>query len=117
MNISKRQNGDLNAIITIEVKPEDYQPRVEETIKSYRKSASIPGFRPGHVPAGIIKKKFGKEVLVEELNRLLGEELLNYLRENKIDVLGTPMPVNTPDQLTIEEGKDFRFDYEVGLAP
>lgn len=117
MNISKRQNGDLNAIITIEVKPADYQPKVEETIKSYRKTASIPGFRPGHVPAGLIKKKYGKEVLVEELNRLLGNELMNYLRENKIDVLGTPLPVNAPDWLLIEEGKDYSFDYEIGIAP
>ena len=62
MNISKRQNGELNAIITIEVKPEDYQPRVDKTIKNYTKTANIPGFRPGHVPAGIIKKKLGKEV-------------------------------------------------------
>ncbi len=117
MNISKRQNGDLNAIITIEVKPADYQPKVEETIKSYRKTASIPGFRPGHVPAGLIKKKYGKEVLVEELNRLLGNELMNYLRENKIEVLGTPLPVNAPDWLLIEEGKDYSFDYEIGIAP
>lgn len=117
MNISKRQNGDLNAIITIELKPEDYQSKVDETIKNYRKNANIPGFRPGHVPAGLIKKRYGKEVLVEELNRLLGEELVNYLRDNKIDVLGSPLPVQTPDQLIIEEGKNFSFDYEIGIAP
>lgn len=117
MNISKRQNGELNAIITIEVKPEDYQPRVDETIKNYRKSANIPGFRPGHVPAGIIKKKYGKDVLVEELNRLLGEELVNYLRDNKIDVLGSPLPVQKLEQLTFAEGENFSFDYEIGIAP
>ncbi len=117
MNISKRQNGDLNAIITIEVKPEDYQPRVEKTIKSYTKTANIPGFRPGHVPAGIIKKRLGKEILVEELNRILGEELVNYLKENKIDVLGSPLPVQKQEELIFEEGKDFSFDYEIGIAP
>lgn len=117
MNISKRQTGDLNAVITIEVKPEDYQPKVDETIKSYRKSANIPGFRPGHVPAEIIKKKFGKEVLVEELNKILGRELVNYLTENKIDVLGSPLPIQSPDRLTLEEGKNFTFDYEIGIAP
>ena len=117
MNISKRQNGELNAIITIEVKPEDYQPRVDETIKNYRKSANIPGFRPGHVPAGIIKKKYGKDVLVEELNRLLGEELVNYLRDNNIDVLGSPLPVQKLEQLTFAEGENFSFDYEIGIAP
>ncbi len=117
MNISKRQNGELNAIITIELKPEDYQPRVDETIKNYRKNANIPGFRPGHVPEGIIKKKYGKDVLVEELNRLLGKELVNYLRDNNIDVLGSPLPVQSLEQLTFEEGKNFSFDYEIGIAP
>jgi trigger factor len=117
MNISKRQTGDLNAIITIELKPEDYQPKVDETIKAYRKSANIPGFRPGHVPAEIIKKKFGKEVLVEELNKMLGRELVNYLSENKMDVLGTPLPIMKNEELIFEEGKEFSFDYEVGLAP
>ena len=117
MNISKRQNGELNAIITIEVKPEDYQPKVDETINNYRKNANIPGFRPGHVPSGIIKKKYGKVVLVEELNRLLGKELVNYLRDNNIDVLGSPLPVQALEQLTFEEGKNFSFDYEIGIAP
>jgi trigger factor len=117
MQITKKQNGDLNAIITIEVKPEDYQPRVDKTIKNYTKTASIPGFRPGHVPAGIIKKRLGKEILVEELNRILGEELVNYLRENKIDVLGSPLPVQKQEELSFEEGKNFSFDYEIGIAP
>ncbi len=117
MQISKRQNGDLNAIITIEIKPADYQPKVDEAIKQYRRTATIPGFRPGHVPAGLIKKKFGREVLAEELNRLLGNELYNYLRENKIDVLGSPLPLQNQDELILEEGRDYKFDYEVGLAP
>lgn len=117
MQISKRQNGDLNAIITIEIQPLDYQPKVDEAIKNYRRTAAIPGFRPGHVPVGIIKKKIGKEILAEELNRLLGNELFNYLRENKIDVLGTPLPLQNQDELVLEEGKDYKFDYEVGLAP
>jgi trigger factor len=117
MNISKRENGDLSAIISIEVQPSDYQPKVDEAIKNFRKNASIPGFRPGHVPAGLIKKKYGKEVLAEELNRLLGNELYNYLRENKIDVLGTPLPITNQEEQELEEGRNFKFDYEVGLAP
>jgi trigger factor len=117
MNISRRQTGELNSIITIELNPEDYQPKVNETIKAYRKTASLPGFRPGHVPADIIRKKFGREVLVEELNKILGRELVNYLAENKIDVLGTPLPVQSPEELVLEEGRKFSFDYEVGLAP
>jgi trigger factor len=117
MNISRRPNGDLSEIISIEVQPADYQSKVDEAIKNYKKSASIPGFRPGHVPAGLIKKKYGKEVLAEELNRLLGNELYNYLRENKIEVLGTPLPITNQEEQLIEEGRDFRFDYEVGLAP
>ena len=117
MNITKRQTGELNAIITIEIQPDDYQAKVDHTINSYRKQANIPGFRPGHVPAGIIRKKYGKEVLIEELNKILGQELFNYLRENKIDVLGSPIPVQSAENLIIEEGKEYKFDYEIGLAP
>jgi trigger factor len=117
MNISKRQKGELGAVITIEVSPEDYQPRVNQTINNYRKQASIPGFRPGQVPASVIRKKFGKEVLIEELNKMLGEELLNYLRENKIDVLGSPLPIYSAETISFEDGKNFSFDYEIGFAP
>jgi trigger factor len=116
MEISKHQLDDLNAVISIEVMPEDYQERVNTVVRKYQKTANIPGFRPGHVPAGIIKKMHGKALLVDELNRLLGETLGKYIYDNKLDVIGTPLPKPAADQ-SFEEGKNFKFDYEVGLAP
>ena len=92
MNISKSQIDDLNAIISIELKPEDYQGRVNTVLRNYVKTAKVPGFRPGHVPIGMVKKMYGKAVLVEELNRMLSEELGKYIYSNKIEVLGSPLP-------------------------
>ena len=117
MNIEKNQVSDLNAIISIELQPEDYQGRVNNVLRNYLKTAKIPGFRPGHVPMGMIKKMYGKAVLIEELNRLLSEELGKYIFENKIEVLGSPLPMPTPQGQNFEEGKIFKFEYEVGLAP
>ncbi len=117
MNISKSQIDDLNAIISIELKPEDYQGRVNSVLRNYVKTAKVPGFRPGHVPIGMVKKMYGKAVLVEELNRLLSEELGKYIYSNKIEVLGSPLPKRASDDVIFEDGRDFKFEYEVGLAP
>lgn len=117
MNISKNQIDDLNAIISIELTPEDYQGRVNSVLRNYVKTAKVPGFRPGHVPIGMVKKMYGKAVLVEELNRLLSEELGKYIYTNKIEVLGSPLPKKSSDDLAFEDGRDFKFEYEVGLAP
>lgn len=117
MNISKNNIDELNAIISIEVQPDDYQGRVNNVLRNYVKTAKVPGFRPGHVPIGMVKKMYGKAVLIEELNRILSEELGKYIFENKLEVLGSPLPKATPEGQIFEEGKDFKFEYEVGLAP
>lgn len=117
MIISKAQIDDLNAIISIELQPDDYQGRVNTVLRNYVKTAKIPGFRPGHVPIGMVKKMYGKGVLVEELNRILSEELGKYIFENKIQVLGSPLPKPNAVGQSFEEGKDFKFEYEVGIAP
>ena len=117
MNISKSQIDDLNAIISIELKPEDYQGRVNTVLRNYVKTAKVPGFRPGHVPIGMVKKMYGKAVLVEELNRMLSEELGKYIYSNKIEVLGSPLPKRASSEIIFEDGRDFKFEYEVGLAP
>ncbi len=117
MNISQQSLSDLSAIITVNVKPEDYRPSVEKTLKKYAHSAQVPGFRPGKVPAGVIKKMYGKSILVEELNNLLSESIGKYIYENSLPVLGSPIPMKTEDELVWEDGKDFEFKYEVGLAP
>ena len=117
MNITKEQKDNLNAIIRIHLTPEDYKPRVDSVIRKYQKTANIPGFRPGMVPAGMIKKMYGKSVLVEELNTLLSETLGKYIFDNKIDVIGNPLPAKNEMEQVFEEGKDFEFLYEVGIAP
>lgn len=117
MNISKNQIDDLNAVISIELLPEDYQGRVNSVLRNYVKTAKVPGFRPGHVPIGMVKKMYGKAVLVEELNRILSEELGKYIYANKIEVLGSPLPRRSSEDLVFEDGRDFKFEYEVGLAP
>src|SRR5437868_3380548 len=98
MNISKSQIDDLNAIISIELAPDDYQGRINTVLRNYVKTAKVPGFRPGHVPIGMVKKMYGKAVLVEELNRLLSEELGKYIYSNKIEVLGSPLPKRSSEE-------------------
>jgi trigger factor len=117
MQITKDQVDELNAIIKINITPEDYKPKVDAVIKKYQKTANVPGFRPGMVPAGMIKKMYGKSVLVEELNNLLSETLGKYIYDNKIDVIGNPLPKKTETEQVFEEGNNFEFLYEVGIAP
>jgi trigger factor len=117
MNISRQSLTDLSEIITINVKPEDYRPAVEKTLKKYAHTAQVPGFRPGKVPAGMIKKMYGKSILVEELNSLLSESLGKYIYENHMPVLGSPISLETEEERVWEDGQDFEFQYEIGLAP
>ncbi len=117
MNISKEQLDPLNAILKINITPEDYKPKVDVVIKKYQKTANVPGFRPGMVPTGVIKKMYGKAVLVEELNNLLSETLGKYIFDNKIDVIGNPLPKKSDAEQTFEDGQNFEFLYELGIAP
>lgn len=117
MNITKQQLDDLNAVVKIELQPADYQERVSQVIRQYQKTASVPGFRPGKVPSGIIKKMYGKAVLVDELNKLLSESLGKYIYDSKLEVIGTPLPKKSEKEQPFEEGKEFEFLYELGIAP
>ncbi|SHJ73681.1 trigger factor [Pseudozobellia thermophila] len=115
MNITKEQIDDLNAVVKVAITKEDYQDKVEGILKDYRKSANIPGFRKGHVPMGLIKKQYGKAVLVDEVNKLLQDNLNKYLTEEKLDVLGNPLP---KQQDNFDWDKDeLNFEFELGLAP
>ena len=116
MNITKENIDVLNAVVTIEVGPADYEKRVEDAIKKAQRQASLPGFRPGKVPTGMIKKMYGKSVLADELNKILNDGINNYIVENKIEILGNPLP-KTDEQVDWENGKDFTFKYDLGLAP
>ncbi|MDF0715735.1 trigger factor [Muricauda sp. 334s03] len=115
MNITKEQIDDLNAVVKVAISKEDYQDKVEKILKDYRKQANIPGFRKGQVPMGLIKKQYGKAVLVDEVNKLLQDNLNKYLTEEKLDVLGNPLPKQQDDFDWDKDNLDFEF--ELGLAP
>ncbi|MGZ3778234.1 MAG: trigger factor, partial [Mucilaginibacter sp.] len=118
MNISQEKIDNLNAVVTINIKPEDYTPRVDKAIKDHAKKAKIPGFRPGMVPPSHIKKMYGKSILVDEVNNLLSDTLNNYLNEQQLEVLGQPLPkMDDTKEYNWDFADDFEFNYEVGLAP
>ncbi len=115
MNITKEQIDDLNAVVKVAITKEDYQDKVDTILKDYKKQANIPGFRKGQVPMGLIKKQYGKAVLVDEVNKLLQDNLNKYLTEEKLDVLGNPLP---KQQDHFDWDKDeLAFEFELGLAP
>jgi len=118
MNISQEKTGKLNAVISINLNPEDYQPRVEKAIKEQAKKAKIPGFRPGMVPTSHVKRMYGKSILLDEVNNLLSDTLNKYLSEEKLEVLGQPLPkVDDKVEYNWDFNDNFEFNYEVGLAP
>ncbi|MEM9649510.1 MAG: trigger factor family protein, partial [Bacteroidota bacterium] len=115
MNITKEQIDELNAVVKVAISKDDYQDKVDKILKDYRKQANIPGFRKGQVPMGLIKKQYGKAVLVDEVNKLLQDNLNKYLTEEKLDVLGNPLPKQQENFDWDNENLDFEF--ELGLAP
>lgn len=115
MNITKEQIDDLNAIVKVAITKDDYQEKVDTILKDYKKQANIPGFRKGQVPMGLIKKQYGKAVLADEVNKLIQESLNKYLTEEKLDVLGNPLP-KQQDNFDWDTD-DFSFEFELGLAP
>ncbi|MDN3596313.1 trigger factor [Zunongwangia endophytica] len=115
MNITRENIDKLNAVVKVDIAKDDYAPKVEKILKDYRKNANIPGFRKGHVPMGMVKKQYGQAVLVDEVNKLLQENLNKYLTEEKLDVLGNPIPKEQED---FDWNKDeYTFEFEIGLAP
>ena len=117
MNVTKNQIDDLNATIKIQLDKEDYATRVSDALKDYQKKAVIDGFRKGKTPFGIIKKMYGKAVLIEEINKLIGESLSNYIQENDLNILGEPLPSETEQkELNLDE-ENFEFVYDIALAP
>lgn len=118
MNASLTQVDSVSAILKIEINKTDYQDKVNNAIKTFRKKANMPGFRPGSVPVGMIKKMYGKSILADEINKLVGEEIYKYIQENKLNVLGEPLP-NEEKQQPIDfaiEG-DYEFFFDLALAP
>ena len=115
MKITQEKKDDLNALLKINLSSKDYQQKVNDVIKNYCKTANVPGFRKGKVPAGQIKKMYGKSILVEEVNKLLQDSIYKYITENKIEVLGNPLPLE--NNIDWENSVDFEFKFEMGLAP
>ena len=115
MEINRKNIDKLNAVITVNIQAADYKDQVEKVLSNYKKNANIPGFRKGHIPMGMVKKQFGKAVLIEEVNKLIQEKLNEYLKKEEIDILGNPLPKNEAE---IDwTGEDFSFEFELGLAP
>lgn len=115
MNITRENKDALNAVVKIDIEKSDYADKVEKILTDYKKSANIPGFRKGQVPMGLIKKQYGKAVLVDEVNKLLQDALGKYLNDEKLDVLGNPLP---KAQDNIDWDADaFSFEFEIGLSP
>ncbi|MFI5138398.1 MAG: trigger factor [Sphingobacteriales bacterium] len=118
MNISQEKIDNLNAIVKININPEDYQPRVDKAIKDHAKKAKIPGFRPGMVPASHIKRMYGKSILVDEINNMLSDTLNKYIETEQLEVLGQPLPkVDEAKEYNWDFADNFEFNYELGLAP
>lgn len=115
MNITRENIDELNAVVKVDIAKEDYAGKVDKILKDYRKNANIPGFRKGHVPMGMVKKQYGQAVLVDEVNKLLQDSLNKYLTEEKLDVLGNPLP---KEQENFDWDKEnYSFEFELGLAP
>ncbi len=117
MNITFEVPDKINGLMTITLESADYQPEVEKTLKDYRKRANIPGFRPGQAPMGMIKRQFGTSVKVDAVNKLLGEKLYEYVRENKIQMLGEPLPSEQQEALDFESDQPLTFKFDIAVAP
>ena len=117
MNIIKEKVDELNAVLKIQVTKDDYSQKVEDVISDYRRKARVDGFRPGKVPAGIIRKMYGKGILVEEVNKLISESLTNYIRDEKINILGEPLPNKDQKLIDFDNDSEYEFAFDIALAP
>ena len=115
MKVSKKDIDKLNSVLSVSIEKTDYESKVEEVLKDYKKRANIPGFRKGHTPIGLIKKQYGISVKVDEINKLMQKGLSDYLGDEKLDILGNPVPVEKND---LDWNADkITFDFEIGLSP
>ena len=117
MNIKFESADKINGLMTITIEQADYQEAVDKQLKNYRKKAQVPGFRPGMVPMGLIKKQYGTAVKADEVNRILGEKLYEYVRENKIQMLGEPLPNENQKPQDLAGDGPFEFVFDIAVAP
>lgn len=118
MNVNRKDIDQNNAVITVSIGKDDYAEKVEKALRDYRKKANMPGFRPGMVPLGLIKKMYGKSVLAEEINNIVSESLAGYIEDNNLPILGQPLPSETEvSEINFDTQEDFEFHFDLGLAP
>ncbi|MBP7373613.1 MAG: trigger factor [Prevotella sp.] len=117
MNISFENPDKVNGLLTITVEEADYKENVEKTLNDYRKKANYPGFRPGMVPMGLVKKQFGTSAKMDAINKLIGEQIYKYVNDNKIQMLGEPLPSEKQEPQDLEKGTTFTFVFDIAVAP
>lgn len=118
MDITRVEIGTLNEILKVSITPDDYKDRFENELKKVQKTMTLPGFRPGHVPAGVVKKRYGKAVLIDELNKIVSGSLEKFIKDSNLDLLGSPIPKPADETLNnFDEPGNFQFEFEIGLAP
>ena len=117
MKITRQEIDAQNGVLKVEIAAADYQNKVKAALDKYRKTAKIPGFRPGHVPAGLIQKQFGKSVLAEELNKITNDALYRFIIDEKLDILGNPLPIENGVEGNFDQPENFTFSYEIGYSP
>ena len=117
MNVTRENIDALNATVRIDVVKADYEEKVEKKLREYRRTASIKGFRPGHVPSQMIRKMYGTSVLVDEINTIVSESLSEFIKNEKLDILGDPIPKQDGHTFEPEKSEEFSFTFELGLAP
>ena len=119
MKITTEQKDALNSMLHVHVTPEDYKGQVDEQVKKYARQAKMPGFRPGKVPKGMVRKMLGLGVVMEEVSKAVSQAISEHIRDNKLQVLGDPMPTEMKgeDAFDLECTKDIDFEFELGLAP
>lgn len=117
MNITFENADKVNGLMTITVEENDFKENVEKTLKDYRKKANVPGFRPGQVPMGMIKRMYGNAVKMDAINRVVGQEMYKYVQENKIQMLGEPLPHEGNEAVDIEQPAPYTFQFDLAVAP
>jgi trigger factor len=117
MNIAKENIDQMNAVIRLTIEKADYETRVSDVLNDHRKKVQMPGFRPGKVPASLVNKMYGKAVLVDEINKLVSENLSNYLVESKLNILGEPLPSDQQTQIDFDTQETFEFVFDIAVAP
>ena len=117
MQINQSELKDLKAVVTLVIEPADYQEEVAKQLKEVRHKAQMPGFRPGMVPAGLVKKMYGKGILADVLNKLVGEHLQKHIADNKIQILGDPLPSEESPKIDLDNEDTFTFLFDIAVAP